>query len=82
MGQRLIGLIGTGQGPEVSLRSFREPIIQIVGMGVGDKLLVQHADGTITELYENGNHPLPRQLTVRLKLEGSAKKALCFIIER
>lgn len=82
MAQKLIGLVGTGLGPEISLRQFKEPRVKLVMMKEGDKLVIFHADGTQTEVFENGEHSVPRQDTIRFRLDGTSKKALCFIVER
>lgn len=82
MAQRVIGLCGTGVGPAISLQQFKEPLVQVFNMKDGDKVVVSHADGTETTILENGEHSIPLTSLVQFRLEGTSKRALCFIIER
>jgi hypothetical protein len=78
MVERLVALIGPGNGPQVHVKGFREPVLRIRQLTCGGHVVVV-TDGQEQIITESGDHTIPEARWLQCRHVGKSKKLTCVV---
>lgn len=80
MADKLVALLGPGDGPRLFIGRMPTVVARIVGLKDGEVLII-HDQGTIV-VQNGGEYDLPESQFVQFKHDGKSKSLICTLLAK